>query len=60
MSLAVNSLYLLCKMLEPFVPSFSAKVYEQMNVKNSERDEKLFEYLREEPNKFTTLISGGH
>jgi len=25
---AINALYLLCAILEPFIPSFSAKVYE--------------------------------
>jgi methionyl-tRNA synthetase len=46
-NVAMNTLFLLCKMLEPFIPSFSAKVYEQMDIKDSDRDQKLFEFLFE-------------
>jgi methionyl-tRNA synthetase len=37
----INALRFLCSLLEPFMPSFSAKVYEQMNIKRSEKDETL-------------------
>ncbi len=46
-NVAMNALFLLCKVLEPFIPSFSAKVYEQMDIKDSDRDQKLFEFLFE-------------
>ncbi len=42
----MNILFVLCKILEPFIPSFSAKVYEQMKIEyNSDRNEKILEYL---------------
>ena len=31
----LNALYLLCVILEPFMPSFSAKVYEQLAIKRT-------------------------
>jgi methionyl-tRNA synthetase len=53
---AINALRLLTAMLEPFIPSFSAKVYEQMNLlsakgERSERDEKLLEFVRGHPER---------
>lgn len=33
MNTGINALYLICIILEPFMPSFSAKVYEQMAIK---------------------------
>lgn len=32
MNVAMNALMLICIIFEPFMPSFSAKVYEQMAV----------------------------
>ena len=55
----MNALFFLAKILEPFIPSFSAKVYEQMNIKPIERDEKLYEYLKEGDQageRFKTLV----
>lgn len=62
---AVNALRLLTAMLEPFIPSFSAKVYEQMNLLNSkgertERDEKLLEYVKGHPERIAGLVPAGH
>jgi methionyl-tRNA synthetase len=52
-------------MLEPFIPSFSAKVYEQMNLLNakgerSERDETLLEFVWGHPERINELVPGGH
>lgn len=33
MNTALNALMMICVILEPFMPSFSAKVYEQMAIK---------------------------
>lgn len=62
---AVNALRLLACMLEPFIPSFSAKVYEQMNLLNAkgertERDEKLLEYIKGHPERIVDLVPAGH
>ena len=58
----VNGLRLLAAMLEPFMPSFSAKVYEQMNLlaNRTERDEKLFEWISGHPERILQLIPSGH
>jgi len=61
----INALRLLCAMLEPFIPSFSAKVYEQMNLLNakgerSERDETLLEFIWGHPERINELVPGGH
>ena len=40
---ALNALFLLCVMLEPFMPSFSAKVYEQLAIKRELKHETLIE-----------------
>jgi len=57
---SVNMLYLLCALLEPYLPSFSAKVYEQMAIKRSERDEKLFEWLFVDLERVWDLVAKGH
>lgn len=59
-NIATNALFFLCSILEPFIPSFSAKVYEQLNVKRTERDETLYEYVLGDPTKILTLIPAGH
>ena len=52
-------------MLEPFIPSFSAKVYEQMNLLNqrgerSERDETLLKWVIGHPERLLELVPAGH
>jgi len=37
MNTACQAMQVLASMLEPFMPSFSAKVYEQMNLKRTEK-----------------------
>ena len=57
---AINALRFLCAILEPFLPSFSAKVYEQMNIVRSERDETLLEWVKGHPERIIQLLPGGH
>ena len=59
------ALRLLCAMLEPFIPSFSAKVYEQMRLLNekgerSERDETLLAFVNGHPERIRDLVASGH
>lgn len=59
------ALRFLCALLEPFMPSFAAKVYEQMNLVNEKgevsiRDEKLLEYVWGHPEHIANLVQGGH
>ena len=61
----INALRFLTAMLEPFIPSFSAKVYEQMNLLNakgelSERDEQLLAYVYGHPERIRDLVAPGH
>ena len=42
---ALNALFVLCVLLEPFMPSFSAKVYEQLNIERTERHETMLAEL---------------
>lgn len=51
---------LLAAMFEPFMPSFSAKIYEQMNLKRTKQHETLYEFLKNSPEKITSLIPAGH
>jgi len=46
--------------LEPFIPSFSAKVYKQFNLTRTEQDEVLIEVLIKNPDAIRTLIPAGH
>ena len=57
---AINALRFLCALLEPFMPSFSAKVYEQMNILRSDVDERLLADVRGHPEKIMQLVKAGH
>lgn len=61
---SVQALHLLCTMLEPFVPSFSAKIYNQLNLKRSQKQETLLETMGEDVNNdmklIRGLVDGGH
>ena len=60
-NIANNALRFLCLVLEPFIPSFSAKIYEQMNIKRTEEDDRLIGELRGKPSStILELIKGGH
>jgi methionyl-tRNA synthetase len=60
MNTACQAMQVLASMLEPFMPSFSAKVYEQMNLKRTEKQEKMFEFLDGHPERIHDLIPSGH
>jgi len=61
LNVILNALKLLCCTLEPFIPSFCAKIYEQLNLKRTERDEKLLEELKDKPSTFMLeLLKPGH
>ena len=49
MHTAVQALQLLASLLEPFMPGFSAKVYKQMNIQRTEREETLYGWLKGDP-----------
>lgn len=51
---------LLAAMLEPFMPSFSAKVYEQMALKRTEVHEKIFEHIKGHAERIDSLVPAGH
>jgi len=46
--------------LEPFMPSFSAKVYEQMAIKRELKHENLIETVLKDNKAIMSLVSGGH
>jgi methionyl-tRNA synthetase len=59
MATAINALMLLCIILEPFMPSFSAKVYEQMNwVRKAEHETAIESLLKRD--SFMGLVPGDH
>lgn len=51
---------LLAAQMEPFMPSFSAKVYEQMALKRTATHEKFFEFIAGHPERIQALIPAGH
>lgn len=60
MNTALNALVFLCVILEPFIPSFSAKVYEQMAIKRELKHETLIEAVLKDNKAILSLVSGGH
>jgi methionyl-tRNA synthetase len=62
----LNALRLLTVMLEPFIPSFSAKVYEQMKFINdkgellNKQEEQLLQWVWGHPERLTDLVPAGH
>ena len=59
-NVALNALRLLCAILEPSIPSFSAKVYEQMNLQRTERDETLLLFVKGRQDRILELLTAGH
>ena len=57
---AINALYFLCAILEPFIPSFSAKVYEQMAVTRIPRHETILQEVKNNFEAITTILPAGH
>lgn len=47
-------------MLEPYMPSFSAKIYEQMKLERTERQEKLLSFIGGSSTELRDLVPGGH
>mmetsp|Transcript_2670 Transcript_2670/g.4493 ORF Transcript_2670/g.4493 Transcript_2670/m.4493 type:complete len:129 (-) Transcript_2670:38-424(-) len=60
MNIAMQALNLLASMLEPFMPSFSAKLYEQMNLKRTQLHETLLKHVKESKDIIYKLVSAGH
>jgi methionyl-tRNA synthetase len=60
MNTCVQAMQLLAGMLEPFMPSFSAKVYEQMNIKRTEMHETLYHHLKTDPKRIEELVPANH
>lgn len=56
----IQVMQLLAAMFEPFMPSFSAKIYEQMNIKRTKTHEILYKYLKDNPERVATLVPAGH
>jgi len=59
-NIATQALNLLCAQLEPFMPSFSAKIYEQLNLERTELHAKLYEHIKDHPERIRNLIPAGH
>jgi len=61
LNVLLNALRFLSGMLEPFIPSFSAKIYETLNLVRTEQDETLIGDLRGKPaDILLTLLKPGH
>ena len=60
MNIAVQALQLLCTMMEPFMPSFSAKIYEQMALKRTEKQDKLLSHVGKSADQLRNLVPAGH
>jgi len=56
----VNALYLLCVIMEPFMPSFSAKVYEQLAIKRELKHETAIASINENNAGFWHLVAANH
>lgn len=59
-NIALNALFGLCVLLEPFMPSFSAKVYEQLGIERTIRHETLLKELLSDPTVLRNLVPMGH
>ena len=57
---ALNALFALCVLLEPFMPSFSAKVYEQLGIARTLEHETLLETISRDPTVIRKLVPGDH
>lgn len=54
-NILMNVFLLLCACLEPFIPTFCAKVYDIINWKRKEREEKLLGYIFESKSHLSIL-----
>lgn len=62
MNTLTNVFILLCAILEPFIPTFSAKIYEMFNWKRGEKEETLLGSIYKEGNckSILNIIPKGH
>lgn len=60
MNIAVQALQLLCTMMEPFMPSFSAKIYSQMNLKRTAKQDVLLSLVGKSADQLRDLVPAGH
>uniref|UniRef100_A0A7S3N2G1 methionine--tRNA ligase n=1 Tax=Strombidium inclinatum TaxID=197538 RepID=A0A7S3N2G1_9SPIT len=60
MNTAIQVTQVLAAMMEPYMPSFSAKIYHQLALKRTETHDVLFEFLTGHPERMESLIPGGH
>ena len=56
----LNVLYFLCVILEPFMPSFSAKVYEQLAIKREIKHETAIAQIVAKQSLIGEFVVGGH
>eukprot|EP01022_Parablepharisma_sp_SALTPOND_P013028 TRINITY_DN170_c8_g1_i1.p1 TRINITY_DN170_c8_g1~~TRINITY_DN170_c8_g1_i1.p1 ORF type:complete len:511 (-),score=77.76 TRINITY_DN170_c8_g1_i1:3070-4602(-) len=57
-----NMFIVVCAALEPFIPTFSAKIYHMVNWKRGEREESLLGYLLDanDPKKIMSIVPSKH
>jgi len=55
-----QALQLVCTLLEPYIPSFSAKIYEQMALPRTEKQEKMLALVGQDVSQLRSLVPGGH
>lgn len=60
MNTSVQALFFLSSLFEPYMPSFSAKVYHQMNITRTALHEKLYEHIKGHPERIESLVPSGH
>ena len=61
LNITLNALRLVTAILEPFIPSFSAKIYEQLNLQRTENDEVFLRDIRGKPSSYMlNLLRPGH
>lgn len=59
-NMLIQAMNLLAAMFEPFMPSFSAKIYQQMALKRTERHEVFYEYYKQSWERLVGMIPAGH
>lgn len=56
----LNALYQLCVIMEPFLPSFSAKVYEQLAIKREIKHETAIAQIINNPDVIRDFVPANH
>lgn len=59
-NLTLNVLRFVSAIFEPFMPSFSAKVNEQLGLERTVKDESLLEFVKDDPKSILSLLPAGH